>query len=63
MGNRVSDKLEPIHKRIYAQRSGTSSHTMYICRIIRYYVDNMAQELGDYPPVEAAANVMRQIIY
>jgi len=27
IGDRVSDKLEPIHHRIYCQRSGTSSHT------------------------------------
>ena len=34
-----------------------------IAKYVRYYVDNMAQELKDYPPVEAAAAVMRQIIY
>lgn len=42
VGNKVSDKLEPIHQRIYCQRSGTSSHTSYIAKIVRYYVDIMA---------------------
>mmetsp|Transcript_18744 Transcript_18744/g.13568 ORF Transcript_18744/g.13568 Transcript_18744/m.13568 type:complete len:81 (-) Transcript_18744:444-686(-) len=35
VGNRVSDKLEPIHERIYCQRSGTSSHTREIARYVR----------------------------
>jgi 20S proteasome alpha/beta subunit len=30
---------------------------------VRYYIDAMKQELGNYPPVEAAAAVMRDIIY
>ena len=63
VGNRVSDKLEPIHHRIYCQRSGTSSHTSTIAKYVRYYIDNMSQELGNYPPVEAAASIMREIIY
>ena len=63
MGNRCSDKLEPIADRIYCQRSGTSSHTSYIAKVVRYYIDAMKQELGNYPPVEAAAAVMRDIIY
>ena len=30
---------------------------------MRYYVDVQATELGNFPPVESAANVMRSIIY
>merc|ERR1712127_330808 len=63
VGNRVSDKLEPIANRIYCQRSGTSSHTSTIAKYVRYYIDNMSHELGSYPPVEAAASIMREIIY
>lgn len=63
IGNRVSDKLEPIHHRIYCQRSGTSSHTQTIARYVRHYVDIQANELGNFPPVESAASVMREIIY
>lgn len=63
IGDRVSDKLEPIHHRIYCQRSGTSSHTQTIARYVRYYVDSQAAELGSLPPVESAANIMRSIIY
>ena len=63
VGNRVSDKLEPIHHRIYCQRSGTSSHTSTIAKYVRHYIDVQAQELGALPPVESAAAVMREIIY
>ena len=30
---------------------------------MRYYVDVQANELGNFPPVESAAAIMRQIIY
>jgi len=63
IGDRVSDKLEPIHHRIYCQRSGTSSHTQTIAKYVRLYVDAQANELGGFPPVESAANIMRSIIY
>ena len=63
VGNSCSDKLEPIHQRIYCQRSGTSAHTSTIAKYVRYYVDVQANELGDFPPVRSAAGVMREIIY
>ena len=63
VGNQCSDKLEPIHQRIYCQRSGTSSHTSYIARIVRHYVDVQATELGDFPAVKSAASIMREIIF
>lgn len=63
VGNRASDKLEPIHNRIYCQRSGTSSHTATIARYVRYYIDVQANELGALPAVESAAAIMREIIY
>jgi 20S proteasome subunit beta 1 len=63
VGNSCSDKLEPIHQRIYAQRSGTSSHTRMVAQNVRMYVDIQANELGNFPPVESAASIMREIIY
>ena len=69
--------IEYIAKGIYNahhdyHRSGTSSHTREIARYVRYYVDILAyyhflkfwsNELGGLPPVESAANIMREIIY
>ena len=63
VGNPCSDKLEPIHQRIYCQRSGTSAHTSTIAKYVRYYVDVQANELGDFPPVKSAAGIMREIIF
>ena len=60
--------LQPLNKlftllfAIY-YRSGTSSHTQTIAKYVRYYVDVQATELGNFPPVESAAAIMRQIIY
>lgn len=63
VGNACSDKLEPIHQRIYCQRSGTSAHTSTIAKYVRYYVDVQSNELGGLPPVRSAAAVMREIIF
>ena len=63
VGNKCSDKLEPLHQRIYAQRSGTSSHTSTICKYVRHYIDIQSIELGNFPPVESAASVMREIVF
>ena len=63
VGNHCSDKLEPIHQRMYVQRSGTSSHTSYISRVLRYYVDVQAQEIGGLPPLKSAAGILKEIIY
>ena len=63
MGNRVSDKLEPIHQRIYCMRAGTSAHTREVARYVRHYIGIQATELGNFPPVKSAAQVMREIIY
>ena len=63
VGNKCSDKLEPLHQRIYAQRSGTSSHTSTICKYVRHYIDIQATELGNFPPVKSAASIMREIVF
>jgi len=63
VSNDQSDKLEPLHQRMYAQRSGTSAHTQTICRYVRHYLDVQATELGSLPAVRTAASVMREIVF
>ena len=63
INNNHSDKLEPIHDRMYAQRSGTSGDTQTICKYVRHYVDIQANEMQCLPPVKSAANVMKQIVF
>ena len=61
--NRVSDKIEPIHKRIFCLRSGTSAHTQKIAQFTRMYISTQASELGQDPPVFSAAKIMQHFIY
>ena len=44
-------------------RSGTSSHTREVARYVRHYLGVQATELGNFPPVKSAAQVMREVIY
>ncbi len=59
----MSDKIEPIHKRIFCLRSGTSAHTQKIAQLCRLFISRMASELEQPPPVYAAAKVMQSYIY
>ncbi len=63
IANNTSDKLEPLHQRIYAQRCGVSAHTRAVCRYTRYYLDAHTAELQDLPLVETAAKVVQGIFY
>lgn len=63
ISNKVSDKLEPLHQRIWCQRCGTSSHTETIAKVTRYYLDIHASELGDLPLVETAGNLIQDLLY
>lgn len=85
VGNKVSDKLEPIHQRIYCQRYSSITHsslpidlephhtpaplldtsdTTWKSKRKSEWPDRLYRnELGNFPPVESAANVMREIIY
>lgn len=63
VGNKVSDKLEPLHQRIYCQRTGTSAHTQYVAHLTRYYLDAHASELGELPLVHTAAKIIQSIFY
>ena len=63
INNDQSDKLEPIHHRIYCQRAGTAGDTQTIARYVRHYIDIQYQEMGALPPVKSAANIMREIIF
>jgi 20S proteasome alpha/beta subunit len=63
VGDKTSDKLEPVHARMYVQRAGTSSHTKAVTKYLRYYTDIQALELGGYPSIKSIGNCMKNIIY
>eukprot|EP01094_Clydonella_sp_ATCC50884_P009475 TRINITY_DN18_c0_g1_i1.p2 TRINITY_DN18_c0_g1~~TRINITY_DN18_c0_g1_i1.p2 ORF type:complete len:215 (+),score=72.59 TRINITY_DN18_c0_g1_i1:92-736(+) len=63
IANRVSDKLTPIHDRIFVCRSGSAADTQAVADNVKYHLGVHAIELGELPKVKSAARVFRRIIY
>lgn len=63
VANRVSDKITPVHDKIYCCRSGSAADTQAVSDIVRYYLDAHAMELGKPPLVKTAANLFQEICY
>lgn len=63
VANRVSDKLTPVHERIYCCRSGSAADTQAVSDMVRYYLEAHALELGRAPLVKTAAALFQEICY
>merc|ERR1711991_1140304 len=63
VANRVSDKLTPVHSRIYCCRSGSAADTQQIAEYVRYYLEMHVAELGAMPRVQTAATLFRKLCY
>jgi hypothetical protein len=63
VANRTSDKLTPVHDRIYCCRSGSAADTQQIAEYVRYYLEMHAVELGSLPQVLTAATLFRKLCY
>jgi 20S proteasome subunit beta 1 len=63
VADRVADKLEFIHDRIFCLRSGSAADTQTVSRIVRNYLAMHAVELGRLPHVKTAARLFQQILY
>lgn len=63
VANRVSDKLTPVHEKIYVCRSGSAADTQAVADIVRYYLDVHSIEAGRLPTVKTAAHLFREIVY
>lgn len=61
--DRVSDKLEFIHDRIFCLRSGSAADTQTLAKIVRNYLAMHAVELGRLPHVKTAARLFQQVMY
>lgn len=61
--SRASDKIEPIHRRIFCLRSGNSAHTQTISRYVRHYLNMQSVEEGNMPRVFTAAKLFSSISY
>lgn len=63
VANRVSDKITPIHDKIFVCRSGSAADTQAISDFVTYYLNMHSTELGELPLVGTAANLVQQMIY
>ncbi|OWZ11183.1 Proteasome subunit beta type-6 [Phytophthora megakarya] len=63
VANRVSDKLTPLHDRLYCCRSGSAADTQALSDYVRYYLSSHSVELGRLPKVDTAANLFRSLCY
>ncbi|OMJ70698.1 hypothetical protein SteCoe_31259 [Stentor coeruleus] len=64
IASRISDKLEPIHSRIFCLRSGVSSHTQTLAKYVRHYLSQYAvNENSEYPEVGVAARLFQVMNY
>lgn len=63
VANRVSDKLTPLHERIYCCRSGSAADTQAITDIVRMQLAQHAMELNRPPSVKTASSLVQRICY
>ncbi|CDQ78193.1 proteasome subunit beta type-6 [Oncorhynchus tshawytscha] len=63
IANRVTDKLTPIHDRIFCCRSGSAADTQAVADIVTYQLGFHSIELDEPPLVQTAANLFKQTCY
>lgn len=63
IANRVTDKLTPIHDRIFCCRSGSAADTQAIAEVVAYQLGFHSIELDEPPLVKTAANLFKASCY
>ncbi|TYZ67933.1 hypothetical protein PybrP1_012473 [[Pythium] brassicae (nom. inval.)] len=63
VANRVSDKLTPLHDRVFCCRSGSAADTQALSDYVRHFLSSHAMDLGRLPKVHTAANLFRSLCY
>uniref|UniRef100_A0A672K9K8 Proteasome subunit beta n=1 Tax=Sinocyclocheilus grahami TaxID=75366 RepID=A0A672K9K8_SINGR len=63
IANRVTDKLTPIHERIFCCRSGSAADTQAIADAVTYQLGFHSIELDEAPLVQTAASLFREMCY
>uniref|UniRef100_A0A4X2K561 Proteasome subunit beta n=1 Tax=Vombatus ursinus TaxID=29139 RepID=A0A4X2K561_VOMUR len=61
--NRVTDKLTPIHDRIFFCHSGSAADTQAVADAVTYQLSFHSIELNESPPVHTAANLFKEMCY
>ncbi|XP_075764180.1 proteasome subunit beta type-6 [Pelodiscus sinensis] len=63
VANRVTDKLTPIHDRIFCCRSGSAADTQAIADAVAYQLGFHSIELDEPPLVHTAASLFKEMCY
>jgi len=64
IANRVTDKLTPVHDRIYCCRSGSAADTQAVADIVSYYCQMFTMQHEKEPPtVHDVATLFRSMSY
>ncbi|KAJ3063641.1 Proteasome subunit beta type-1 [Quaeritorhiza haematococci] len=63
IANRVTDKLTPVHDRIFCCRSGSAADTQAVADIVHYYLQLFAVQHGEPPRVHTAAHLFQEMVY
>uniref|UniRef100_A0A8V5GQI3 proteasome endopeptidase complex n=1 Tax=Melopsittacus undulatus TaxID=13146 RepID=A0A8V5GQI3_MELUD len=63
VANRVTDKLTPIHDRIFCCRSGSAADTQAVAEAVAYQLAFHSVELQEPPRVRTAARLFQQSCY
>lgn len=61
--NRVSRKIDQLHKRIFVARSGSAADTIMLSKYTRRFLDAHALEIGELPRVNSAASLLQLMCY
>ena len=63
VANRVSDKLTPVHDKIFCCRSGSAADTQYVSDVVKFWLELHCLEIGCAPTVETAAALFQRLCY
>ncbi|KAJ3057620.1 Proteasome subunit beta type-1, partial [Rhizoclosmatium hyalinum] len=63
IANRVTDKLTPVHDRIFCCRSGSAADTQAVADIVNYYLQMFTMTEGEAPTVHTAASLFQELCY
>ncbi|XP_075345791.1 proteasome subunit beta type-6-like, partial [Mycteria americana] len=63
VANRVTDKLTPVHDRIFCCRSGSAADTQAVADAVAYQLAFHSVELEEPPRVRTAARLFQQTCY
>lgn len=63
IANRVTDKLTPLHSRIFCCRSGSAADTQALADVVQYHLQLVSVQNGEDPETKVAATLFKKLCY